>query len=128
MTEKQVMHEVKHQLTRHELLELGEELARATDDLREIERRKKEVMADLAADLKRADGRVSMFAGKIKDKWEWRTVQCIAAYGVPRAGQKTLRRLDTNEEIETLSMTESEMQACLDFGTTAEGTAENPPQ
>lgn len=127
MTEKQIQHEVKHQLNRGELLELGEELARATDELREIERRKKEVMADITADQKRADGRVSLLARKIKDKWEWRKVACIATYGVPRAGLKTIRRADTNEEIESVPMTADEMQQGLDFGTTAEGAVEEPP-
>ena len=128
MTEKQILHEVKHKFDRTELLELGEELARATEELREIERRKKEIAADLASDQKRADGRVAALAGKIRDKYEFREVACIAIYGVPRAGMKTLRRSDTGEELEPVPMTASEMQAGLDFETPAEGAVEPPTQ
>lgn len=128
MTEKQVMHEVRYAFSRGELLELGDLLARATDAVSDVETRKKEVMADLTADLKRANGHVFSLARKVKDKFEFREVQCIAAYGVPRAGLKTLRRADTGEEVETMPMDESEMQQGLDFGTTAEGAAEPPTQ
>ena len=128
MTEKTVMHEVKYAFSRTELLELGETLARATDEVSDIEARKKEVMADLSADLKRANGRVFALARQVKDKFEYRQTACIAAYGVPRAGLKTLRRADTGEEIEVLPMDETEMQQGLDFGTTAEGGAEGPTQ
>ncbi len=128
MTEKRVMHEVKYQFSRTELLELGEKLARATDEVRAVENGKKEVMADIAADLKRANGRVFSLAAKLKDKFELREVECIATYGVPRAGLKVLRRADTGEELEPEPMTADEMQRGLDFGSTAEGTAENPPQ
>ena len=128
MTEKQVMAEVKYPFDRAELLELGDDLARATDAVSEIEGQKKQVMADLSADLKRANGRVFTLARKIKDKFEYREVQCTAVYGVPRAGMKTIRPVDTRLEEYSEPMTADEMQQGLDFGTTAEGAAENPPQ
>ena len=128
MVEKQVMAEVKYPFSRAELLELGESLAQATDELREIERRKKEVAADLAAEQKRADGRVFSLAKKVKDKFEYREVQCIAVYGVPRAGLKTIRPIDSRLEEFSEPMTADEMQQGLDFGTTAEGAAEPPTQ
>ena len=121
MTEKQVMKEVKYPFIKAELLELGEELARATDELREIERRKKQITSDLAAEQKRADGNVFLLSKKIKDKYEYREVECIAIYGVPRAGLKTIRPVDTRLNEFTEQMTADEMQQGLDFGTTAEG-------
>lgn len=129
MAEKQVMKEVKYPFSRAELLELGEELARATDELREIERRKKQVNSDLAAEQKRADGNVFLLAVKLKDRYEYREVACLAVYGVPRAGMKTLKRTDTGEQLEPEPMTAEEMQQGLDFGTTADGAAgtEKPP-
>lgn len=128
MTEKQVMVEIKCPLSRTELLEIGEELAQATDELREIDRRKKEVAADMAADQKRADGRVFLLAKKVKDKFEYRQVPCIVVYGIPRAGLKTIRPTDTRLDEFTEPMTADEMQQGLDFGTTAEGAAEPPTQ
>ena len=127
MTEKKVMHQVKYAFSRAELLELGETLARATDEMREIDRRKKQAAADLAAELKRADGDVFLLSTKLKDKFEFREMPCIAVYGQPRAGLKTILRADTREEVETLPMDEYEMQEGLDFGSTAEGAAPETP-
>jgi hypothetical protein len=128
MVEKRVMAEVKYPFNRAELLELGEELARATDELREIDRKKKEVAADIAAEQKRADGHVSALAGKIKDKFEYREVECVVIYGAPRAGLKTVRPVDSRLEEHTESMTADELQAGLDFGSSVDGSAEAPPQ
>ncbi len=128
MTEKSVMAEVRYQFSRAELLELGDDLARAAETVREVENRKKEMMADIAAELKHANGRVFALAGKIRDKFEFRETQCIALFGVPRAGMKTILRADTRAEERVEPMTEAEMQQGLDFGTTAEGATETPTQ
>lgn len=122
------MQRVKYPFNKAELLDLGEELARATDELREIDRRKKQVTSDLAADQKRADGEVFLLAKKVKDKYEYREVQCLVVYGVPRAGLKTIRPVDTRLDEFTEPMTADEMQAGLDFGTTADGPVESPTQ
>jgi hypothetical protein len=127
MAEKQCTEEVKYSFTRTELLELGDELARAADEVREIEARKKEATAAITADLKRANGRVFTLAGKIRDRCEMREVQCIAHYGKPRAGLKTIRRADNGEEVRTAAMTTEEMQEGLDFGSTTSG-ADTPTQ
>jgi DNA relaxase NicK len=128
MTEKRVMHEVRYAFSRAELLELGEELARATEELREIDRRKKQAAADIAAEQKRADGQVAVLAGRIKDRFEFRQAECIAVYGLPRAGMKQILRADNREFVCEEAMDEAEMQQGLDFGTTAEGVTETPTQ
>ena len=116
MSERLVIEEVKYVFTRAELLELGDELARAADDVREIEARKKEATSAISAELKKANGRVFTLAGKIRDRYEIREVNCIAHYGVPRAGMKTIRRADNGEEIRQEAMSSDEMQQGLDFG------------
>jgi hypothetical protein len=126
MAEKLVIEELKYTFTRAELLELGDALARAADDVREIEARKKEATSAISADLKRANGRVFTLAGKIKDRSEMREVQCIAYYGVPRAGMKTIRRADSGEDVREVAMTAEEMQQGLDFG--APGDSEGTKQ
>ncbi len=128
MTEKNVLAEVKYPFSRTELLELGERLARATDEVAAIEQGKKQMMAEITSDLKKANGKVFALAAKLKDRFEYREMPCIAVYGSPRAGMKTILRADTREEDHTEPMTESEMQECLDFGTTAEGPAQTPTQ
>ena len=85
MTEKKVMKEVKYPFIKAELLELGEELARATDELREIERRKKQVASDLAADQKRADGNVFLLAKRSRTNTNtarWSASPCTACRGL----------------------------------------------
>lgn len=119
MAEKQVIREVKYTFSRTELLELGDELARAADDVREIEARKKEATSAISAELKKANGRVFTLAGKIRDRYEMREVQCIAHYGVPRPGLKTIRRADNGEDLGEEAMTAEEMQQGLDFGATS---------
>lgn len=128
MAEKQVIEEVKYTFTRGELLELGDELARAADDVREIEARKKELTASITAELKKANGRVFTLAGKIRDRHEMREVQCIAYFGVPRAGLKTIRRADTQEELRQEAMTAEEMQQGLDFGSSTTTGPDTPTQ
>lgn len=128
MAEKQVIEEVKYEFTRSELLALGDELARANDEVRELEARKKEATSQISAELKKADGRRFTLAGKIRDRYEMREVQCIAYFGVPRAGMKTIRRADNGEELHQAPMTADEMQAGLDFGSTAEGGTDTPTQ
>jgi hypothetical protein len=127
MAERRVVAEVKYTFTRAELLELGDDLARAADDVREIEARKKEATSAISAELKRANGRVFTLAGKIRDRYEMREVDCIAHYGVPRAGMKTIRRADNGEQVREEPMTAEEMQQGLDFGTTTTGP-ETPTQ
>jgi hypothetical protein len=116
MAERSVIAEVKYTFTRGELLELGDELARAADDVREIEARKKELTSAVTAELKKANGRVFTLAGKIRDRHEMREVTCIVHYGSPRPGMKLLTRQDTGEVVREEPMTTEEMQEGLDFG------------
>jgi hypothetical protein len=123
MAEKQVIEKVRYTFSRTELLELGDELARAADDVREIEARKKEATSAISAELKKANGRVFTLAGKIRDRYEMREVQCIAYFGAPLAGMKTIRRADNGEELRQEAMSTEEMQADLDFREVGESEA-----
>lgn len=118
---------VEYRFSKAELLALGDDLARAADNVREIESRKKELTATISAELKAANGKVFTLAGKVKDRFEMREVPCIAYFGVPRAGLKTIRRADTGEDVRTDSMTAEEMQQGLDFGSTT-GETKTPTQ
>jgi hypothetical protein len=127
MAERQVVEEVRYTFTRAELLELADELARAAGDVSEIEARKKEATSAISAELKKANGRVFTIAGKIRDRYEMREVQCIVYYGRPAPGQKTIRRSDNGEERHE-PMTAEELQQDLDFGSSTTTGPVSPTQ
>lgn len=71
-----VYESVRVNLTQQEVLDFGQRLAQATKDKEEIEKRKKQIMDDLKAQISRADADIQIFGSRVRDKYEYRDVEC----------------------------------------------------
>lgn len=62
--------------------------------------------------------------GFVRRKHETRTVMCEWRFDVPKKGEKSCFRLDTNEAFNVLEMTPEDLQGDLDMGDPVEEEAE----
>ncbi len=98
-----------------DIQELGQKLARETQNVYDLEARKKEIDADLAAQIKAANGRVSDVTTRLNNGYEMREVEVLVLYDEPRQGIKRIVRVDTNEQLREEAMTLEEMQRGFGF-------------
>jgi hypothetical protein len=96
-----------------DIQELGQQLARENEAVYKLERKKKEVDADLAAQLKSANARAEETTRKLNNGYEMREVEVLHMMDEPRTGMKRIIRLDTNEHLRDEAMTFEEMQRGL---------------
>lgn len=95
--------------------ELGQKLARETQNVYDLEARKKEFDADLAAQIKAANGRVSDTTTRLNNGYEMREVEVLVLMDEPKQGMKRVVRVDTNEHLRDEAMTLEEMQRGFGF-------------
>lgn len=98
-----------------DIRELGQSLARETQNVYDLENRKKEIDADMAAQIKAAEGRVALITTKLNNGHEMREVEVLVLYDEPRQGIKRIVRADTNEHLRDEAMTLEEMQRGFGF-------------
>lgn len=117
------------QFTDSEMLELGKQMARAANQKRELESRKAEVTKRLGAEIAEKDTELGKLTERVSQGYEYRNVECGIWLDCPRPGMATTFRLDTMEAINERRMSDSELQAALDFagGQAAEDQAEDQP-
>lgn len=101
-----------------DLQEMGAKLARENQNVYDLEARKKEIDADLASQIKAANGRVSDITTRLNNGYEMREVEVMVLYDTPRAGLKRVLRIDTNEALREEAMTLAEMQRGFAFDST----------
>lgn len=111
--EKKISRHLRVDLTNDQMIEIGKELADATNELKEIENEKSEVLSSFTARIKAASAAIAVLSNKLRSGYEFKDVQCSVVYDRPIAGEKTITRLDTGDIIETCSMTEEEKQRQL---------------
>lgn len=109
---KKLSRNLKCTLTPDEVRTYGMELARANAARDEAEERKKEVDAQLKAEIESHQTRGLNLARKINNGYEYRDVECEMD-GNYKTNTVMIRRLDTNEIIETRAMTDEERQTHL---------------
>lgn len=95
--------------------ELGQKLARETQNVYDLEARKKEFDADLAAQIKAANGRVQECTTRMNNGYEMREVEVLVMMDEPKPGMKRIVRIDTNEHMRDEAMTLEEMQRGFGF-------------
>lgn len=115
MSERRIFEAIKYTFSGEELRELGEVLARETQGVFDLEKRKTARAAEISAEIKRATGRCAELAGKINNGYELREVECLALLETPRPGMKRVIRIDTNELVREEPMTLLEMQSSFGF-------------
>jgi plasmid maintenance system antidote protein VapI len=98
-----------------DIQELGQKLARETQNVYDLERQKKEIDTDMAAQIKGANNRVAEVTTKLNNGFELREVEVLVIYDEPRPGIKRIVRIDTNEQLREEAMTLDEMQRGFGF-------------
>lgn len=98
-----------------DIQELGQKLARETQNAYDLDARKKEVDADLVAQIKAAQGRVSDLTTKLNNGYEMREVEVLVLFDEPKQGVKRVVRADTNEHLRDEAMTLEEMNRGFGF-------------
>jgi len=101
-------------LTETELQKKGQELAQCNQGIAEKKAHKKEVSAQIDADIKKFELQVLSLSRAIQNGFEYRDVECVWLYEWA-SGKKRLIRRDTAEEIDCKSITEAERQQHIDF-------------
>ncbi|MEN6420823.1 MAG: hypothetical protein ABFD76_02655 [Smithella sp.] len=99
-------------LTGVELIDRSKKLAKANNDSADLESKKKDVVADFAAQLKKIEGSIGVFSRVVSSGKEYRTVKCIWRLNYTKK-MKELIRLDTNDTVRTVELTKQELQTKL---------------
>lgn len=99
-----------------DIQELGQALARETQNVYDLETRKKEIDAELSSQIKSANVRVSETSRKLNNGYEMREVEVMIMMDEPKAGIKRIVRVDNNEHLRDEAMTLEEMQRGFGFG------------
>lgn len=94
MPHKTIKMNLRCLLTDEEKLSLGNELADATNDLREIENDKSRVTSDFKARATAVEATISIASNKLRSGYEHRDVECKVQFDDPKPGKKTIYRQD----------------------------------
>jgi hypothetical protein len=99
-------------LTDKELIAKSRELAKANEDLADVEARKKDAVAEFAAKQKKHEANIAELSRVVSTGKEYRIVSCEWQYHYD-TGIKNLVRLDTLETIITDNITQKERQMAV---------------
>ena len=99
-------------LTDAEVLEYSRSLAKANQDLSDVEDRKKDVVAGYTAEAKSLEANINVLARKVASGKEHRSVECIYEFDWDKAVKHIIRR-DTYEIIKTEVIDEFDRQQGL---------------
>lgn len=112
------------QYTDAERLELGKKLAESHNDLAKINADFDSVKTEFKAKISAEEARIVDLSNKVSSGHRMEPVKCKWRMDQPKVGMKELVRLDTNEVIETLEMTEHDKQAELNLPANQAAAAE----
>lgn len=96
-------------LSDKELIERSRELAKANEDLSDVEAKKKDVMADFTAQQKKHEANIGVLSRVVSTGKEYRHVKCEWEINWTR-GFKRLIRLDTQDVVKQLEIDPKERQ------------------
>lgn len=107
--------ECKVQLNDHDKAVYGLELAKLNIEYGKVDRARASAAKEFKEELDGLDQEINRVSGKLQDGYEQRGMDCEIQFNVPKAGMKTITRLDTSAQW-TESMKPDELQPRLDFG------------
>lgn len=113
--EKRHYETLKFTFSADEIRELGQQLARETQGVYDLETRKKELDAELGASIKSANGRIADITKRLNNGYEMREIEVIVLFDEPKQGMKRIIRVDNNEHLRDEAMTFDEMQRGFGF-------------
>lgn len=100
-------------LSDKELIDRSRELAKANEDLSDVEAKKKDVMADFTAQQKKHEANIGMLSRVVSTGKEYRYIKCEWEINWTR-GFKKLIRLDTQDVVKQLEIDQKERQVVAD--------------
>ena len=95
--------------TTEELKEIGVKLALENQRKERLEDQKKQSQSQFKSEIDAADARIKSLSQKLARGSEDRDIECDVLFNTPKEGQKTIIRSDTGETVQTIPMTESEL-------------------
>lgn len=111
-TEKRML---RYNFTPDEHLANSAEMARLFGKLEEMEENHKSIKASLKEQEKTTAAELSRVVRLVRDKCDHRETECRWIYDAPAVGQKTLRRNDTDVDVEVRAMADHEKQESLNL-------------
>lgn len=124
---RKVTEYLKYTFTQAETEAHSQELARQIQALQRLEDQRKEVVANLKAQIEAASGTARDLSQKITNGYEYRNIECEVMLNTPARGRKSIYRLDTNAFVREMAMTADELQGDLPLdGESGEGAADKP--
>jgi len=118
---------IEEKYTPEEKLALAQNMATNQADLEAVEAEKKVSDSNYNARIKGHYEELSKLAKRFNKGCELREVTCDIRYDDPETGQKTYRRMDSGEAVQTLEMSWEEKQQDLQFNLPAEAPAGDAP-
>jgi hypothetical protein len=110
-----ITEQLRYKFTPDEHLVNCEQLAAKLDHQSELEVDHKAIKTNLKEREDKVAAEIGKLTRQVRDKFELRDVQCRWDYGRPTGEQKTLIRLDTNEDVRVERMLDHERQEVLKF-------------
>lgn len=107
--ETEISENLKCMLTEDELKQASETTARLIQEKTQLEKDKKSTMASFKAKIEAADAGIIDFSNKIRDKYEYRYVDCLKHQNFTTGTIKVIRT-DTQAIFEDRKMTVREKQ------------------
>lgn len=99
-------------LTQEELIDRSRKLAKANQDNTELENQKKDVVADFNAQAKKIESILGMLSRIVSTGKEYRDVKCVWTFNYTQ-GYKELKRLDTEEIVRHVELSQTERQGVV---------------
>lgn len=106
---------LRYNFTAEEHLQNCDEAARLYDELSEMEASHRSIKASLKEQEKTKTSELARLMRLTRDKYDHRKIECRWIYDCPNVGQKTLRRNDTNADVEVRLMEDFEKQESLNL-------------
>lgn len=115
---------LKYEYTPDEITAAAHDLAAANHRRDGIEKRKKEVVASLTAEMEEQKAAITRLSELIRMGFEYRDIEVRIELDTPEAGKKRTIRIDTGEEVSVKPMTDTDRQMVLDLQSKAEAAEE----
>lgn len=106
---------LRYRFAADEHLKNAEHLATKLDEVTEMKKDNDAIKADLKEKEKRLESDIGKYTRLVRDMFEMRDVQCRWDYGRPGSEQKTLVRLDSQEDVRVERMLDHERQEELNL-------------
>lgn len=112
---------LRYVYTDAERLEIGKTLGQVHADLSQTNANFDRVKAQFKSEITAHEAKLTDLSHKVASGYDMRETRCIFTLDDPKKGHKTLRRLDTEEVVETCEMTAADFQAEIDLASAESG-------